>query len=261
MPLTVWRREQGRTGTLALAGKHGMIPTGNDTPEPGMSSRLTEADNEFFLGLYRNAVSFYQPKIERRTAVSLGKISVRDFRQFDQDKTCDYEQETSPGFFPLFKRARIKAQLRKWREHLKSTYEERARACMAAYYRSAIYVSFSQDIRYHEEGIALTTIHELSHALWETIEGELLDRPRAGTRADWEKFRLLVEGYATYADQVWFLDLYPACVRNTVNYAPPPRGSVHFQGLQNIRELVKKFGSQILLEIPKRWRSIEIESL
>jgi hypothetical protein len=221
----------------------------------GMSSPLTEADNEFFLGLYRNAVSFYQPRIEKRTGVRLGEISVRDYRQFDQDKMHDVELTRYPWLFRVFKRSVIKARLQQWREYLESTQSERASACMASYYRNTVYVSFSKDIRYHEEGIAFATIHELSHALWERLEGMPLEKPRAGTASDREKFRLLIEGYATYAEQIWFLDLYPESVKKIVRYAQPDRGTVYFLGMQRIQELVKEFGSRILLELPKRWRS------
>ena len=72
------------------------------------------------------------------------------------------------------------------------------------YYRSA-------DLRFllgrhqrHQEGIAFTAVHELSHALWERLEGQPLDKKWSGTSADWEKFSLLVEGYAEYAHQIWF---------------------------------------------------------
>ena len=50
-----------------------------------VSTQLTESDNKFFLGLYRNAVNFYQPRIEKRTGMRLGPIDVRDYRQQDQD--------------------------------------------------------------------------------------------------------------------------------------------------------------------------------
>jgi hypothetical protein len=227
-------------------------------PQPvasGVSTQLTEADNEFFLGLYCNAVTFYQPRIERRTGVSLGSIDVRDYRRLDQDFLHDLERVKYPWFFRLLKSAAIKAGLQKWREYLQSTHEDRARGCMASYYKNAIYVSFSVDIRCHEEGVGMAAVHELSHRLWERLGGSSLFGERSVSQADHEKLWLLGEGYATYAERVWFLDLYPASVKRVVPNVPWDRKGVHFRGMKRISELVEQHGPKILLEIPKRWRS------
>ena len=98
-------------------------------------------------------------------------------------------------------------------------------------------------------------VHELSHALWETLEGEPLDRSMNRlSPAALEKHRLLVEGYAVYAERVWFSDFYPACVRDNLLFVNHDRKSVHFRGFQKIEELVGLFGPHILQRIPKEWR-------
>ncbi len=252
-------RDNGLNGKGADAEQDGMISPEPQAAASAASTDLTEADNAFFLGAYRNAVSHYQLKIEKRTGVRLGKIGVRDYRQYDRDVLFDLERARYPWLVRWFKRSAIKAHLRQWRNYLQSTQQERALACMACYFRSAVYVSFSHDIRCHEEGIAFAAVHELSHVLWERLEGEPLDRPRAGTSADREKFRVLVEGYATYAEQVWFLDMYPKCVKEILPRHQPTPGGVHFQGMQRIRSLVEEFGEQVLLEIPKRWRTFRVD--
>ena len=213
---------------------------------------LTEADNQFFLGLYRCAVSLYQPKIEQRTGIGLGKIRVCDYRLHDEDVL---KQLKHTWFVRLFRHSLLKSRNRRLRDYLESTYEKRANACMASYYRNTIYVSFSPNIQCHEEGIAYAVVHELSHALWEKVAGQPLDKMRQEAGPKGDKFHLLTEGYATYAEVVWFLDAYPQCVQKNVRYAEPEPGTVHDRGMRRISELVKQHGEEILLEIPKRWRS------
>lgn len=217
-----------------------------------MSDDLSEIDNQFFLNLYRCAVKEYRSKIEKRTGVALGEIAVRDYRQIDED-IMEHLQRLAPKSWwrRLFRRPAAHAKLKEWREHLDSTHTERAQACMASYFRRTIYVSFAQDIRCHEGGIAFAVVHELAHALWEQLEGIPLDLPRKGSSSIREKFRLLVEGHATYAEQKWFFDMYPKCVRDTVWQGTPATKTVHYRGMQRLTELVDQHGEQVLLEIPK----------
>ncbi len=216
-----------------------------------MSTPLTEAENEFFLGVYRSAVDYYQPRMEKRTGVRLGKISVWDHRQLDQHVMRDLKRRSG-----LLNRFLFRKRFRQISRNLKSEYAEAAHHCLARYYRSAIYVSFSVDVRCHEEGLAVAAVHELVHALWERLEKRPLDQIRSYGKAKQEEFRLFVEGYATYAEYVWFSDLYPASVKRMLPHWRWDRASIHFRGLQRIQELVEQFGPQILLKIPKRWRSL-----
>lgn len=219
-----------------------------------MNSALTEADNQFFLGLYRCAVNEYQPKIEKRIGISLGPIAVRDYREADQDFMRNLERIRHSWVTRLFYRSRIKTRLQRWRDYLKSTHKERAGSCMASYHRNAIYVSFSNGTRSHEFAIAYAVVHELSHALWERLAGQpLFPRPK-GTKSDLERFHLLVEGFATYAERIWFLDMYPRSVRKFANDPRTKPPGVYFKGMKRVEELVELHGSKILLEIPKRWR-------
>ncbi|HEX6963105.1 MAG TPA: hypothetical protein VF175_14645 [Lacipirellula sp.] len=220
-----------------------------------MSAGLSEADNQYFLGLYRCAVSEYQPKIEKRTGVALGDIAVRDFREIDNDFMRDMERQRSSWLARLLWRSTIKSRLKQWREHLSSTHAERASACMACYVRDTIYVSFTPGLWNHEFGIAFAVVHELSHALWERLAGEPLTR-RTAVASDCEKFELFVEGFATYAEFIWFLDAYPRSVQRTVEQALPTPGSVHYRGMKRIEQIVQQNGQHVLLEIPKRWREL-----
>ena len=89
-----------------------------------MTSQLTDAENEFFLGLYLRTIDYYQIKIEKRTGIVLGKISIWDFRQLHQHIMCNYEKRLGL----------IRAFLFRWRLHkfaqvLRTTYEYRSHNC------------------------------------------------------------------------------------------------------------------------------------
>ena len=159
----------------------------------------------------------------------------------------------------ILKRAFHRRRLEEHSRNLAEKCADFANKCAALYYRSAIYVSFT-DKAAHEHAIAVNVVHELSHALWERIEGEPLDRnwSNAGdlAQAAIQKFRLFVEGYATYAERMWFLDLYPPIARNFLTHAKLDPASIHFQGLKIIEQLVEKHGTGILLRIPRSWREL-----
>lgn len=225
-----------------------------------MATQLLEAEQQFFLGLYQNAVRFYQHGIEKRTGVQLGEIRVRHYRQIDQDIIGDLESIRYPWLVRLFKRASIKARLQQWRNQLEATYADRAGKCAAAYYNNAIYVSFSGDTTCHEEYLGIVAVHELAHALWEKIAGKPLHQGPSNLQADHAKFKLLVEGYATYAERVWFAELYPPTVQRAAPRLPLSRKGVYFRGMQAVSHLVQQYGPSILLEIPKRWRTIPVDA-
>ena len=127
---------------------------------------------------------------------------------------------------------------------------------MASYHRNAIYVSFSNGTRSHEFAIAFAVVHELSHALWERLaDRPLFPRPK-GNKSDREKFKLLVEGYATYAERIWFVDMYPWSVRKFANHPRTKPPGIYYEGMKRVEELVEQNGREILLEIPKRWRDL-----
>lgn len=226
----------------------GAVVSSRAGPQP------TEAEMEFFLAVYRNAVDFYQPKIEKRTQVSLGRISIWDYGQLHCHVIRNLKRRL--GFIRalLYRRC-----IKSYSESIGITYADNSRKCGASYYRNAIYVSFASGTA-HDYAIAELTVHELSHALWEELEGVPLDENWQGVKrlapAEHEKFRLLLEGYAMYAQTVWFHDLYPTSVRNNLHYARLDRKSIYNRGFQRIKELVKQSGEQVLLEIPQRWKAL-----
>ena len=104
--------------------------------------------------------------------------------------------------------------------------------------------------------VAAAVVHELSHAVWERVEGVPLSHRRAWTRRKRQECQLLSEGFATYAERVYFLDIYPQCVRAILRQSPPEKGSIYDRGLRRVEELVQQHGPEIFLEIPKRWQSL-----
>jgi len=80
-------------------------------------------------------------------------------------------------------------------------------------------------------------------------------RPRGGDERQYLGGILLCEGYAEYAERIWFLDLYPKEERDSLTQTALEPGSVHDRGMRWIERLVKNHGAKILWEIPKRWRN------
>lgn len=173
------------------------------TDESDPSARLAEAANAFLLGVYRCAVESYQPRIERRTGVQLGKIDVWDYSQLHRHIACDIEEpRMSLLLFGFLKSLVLEWRVRKRSRQLIGAYEDHARKYAACYYADAIYVSFAASTP-HDEVAPVVAVHELSHALWERLEGEPFHAKRLPP-ADQEKYQLLVEGYAVYAASTWF---------------------------------------------------------
>lgn len=208
---------------------------------------LGDAEREFFLGIYRSAVAAYKPRIENKSGVALGDIAVWDYSQLARDLFRRISNHQGPLRF-LFKRL-----FRRHAKRLERICDDDAAKQIACYYRGGIYVSFKSETL-HEEAVAFTVVHELAHALWEKLGRKPLSwQPRRKYR---EKYKLYVEGFATYAEKVWFLDLYPTAVRPVAEWLHPDPESVYHRGLRQVEEVVRKHGEQILLQIPKRWQSL-----
>jgi hypothetical protein len=216
---------------------------------------LREAERDFFLGLYRSAVDFYKPRLEKKTGIALGDIAVRDYTcMLDDALRQEQSRHSSVRFVRQFlfrKRPRFDMKA------VTAGFDESAKNCCAAYRQRAIYISFRSGTA-HEEAIAPAVVHELAHALWEKLAARPLTwRPKAKLM---ERYSLLVEGFATYAEQVWFLELYPISIRTTVRQSQLDPNGIHFRGFRWIEQLVQEHGAQILMKIPKRWRRIKLNS-
>jgi hypothetical protein len=214
------------------------------------SISFDDAHREFFLGIYRSAVDFYKPRIEKKTGVSLGDIAV-----WDSSRMPEYTfRRRMRRWLVRALRQLIRQAYPQFRSAADDTEEsEWARKCSAAYYNNGIYISFRSGT-VHEEAIAAVVVHELAHALWERVAAKPLTwQPDVKVL---EKYALFVEGFATYAERVWFLDLYPLSVRSGVINAYYNHKGVHYRGMRLVERLVREKGSEILLEIPKQWRNL-----
>ena len=184
---------------------------------------LGVAEREFFLGVYRSAVDSYKPRIEKKTGIALGDIAVWEYSKLAQHLFNGFPIVRGPMKF-LFGR-----HLRRYAKNLREICDEQAKKNSACYYRSGIYVSFNSGT-VHEESVAATVIHELAHALWEKLgKRSLAWRPR---RRHLEKYKLFVEGFATYAEKIWFLDLYPSLARPAVRRMHSDPNSIYYRGLR-----------------------------
>ncbi len=211
---------------------------------------FNDADRNFFLGVYRAAVDYYKPRIEKKTGVALGDIAVWDYSCF---QTHVLKQQCGSWLLRAMRGLLFRRRIDRHAEAVRAVFDEWASKCSATYYRKGIYISFSSGTA-HEDAVAAVVVHELAHALWERIAVRPLTwRPKAQYV---EKYALFVEGFATYAEKVWFLDLYPITVRSVVQKEQlDPRG-VHYRGLRRIEEIVRQKGPQIVPQIPKKWQSL-----
>jgi hypothetical protein len=228
------------------------------TPAP---CAFSDAEREFHLSIYRLAVDYYKPRIEKRAGVSLGEIAVWEHGQWPKHAMDEISRWSRFWLANFVWKLLFRNKLRRHLEALTSVEADEASQCIACYYQRAIYVSFGTSTP-HEQAVATTVVHELSHALWEILQGKSFPAYGKSIRrfhaADVEKYKLLVEGFAVYCEQVWFLDLYPTYLRDSVQQWRLSPDTIHMRGFRQIERLVERHGLEILLEIPKRWRELDV---
>jgi hypothetical protein len=67
---------------------------------------------------------------------------------------------------------------------------------------------------------------------------------------------LAVEGYATYAERIWFRDSYPLWLRKRLASERLDEASVYTMGMRIMEKLVDKWGERILLKVPRDWQKL-----
>jgi hypothetical protein len=67
---------------------------------------------------------------------------------------------------------------------------------------------------------------------------------------------MAIEGYAVYADRIWFRDSYPLWLRKRLPLERLNEESLHIKGMRAIERLVDKWGEEILLKIPREWQNL-----
>ena len=84
-----------RKETMRLLN-HPAQPGSAEVSSHSSGAPVSDADKEFYLRVYRSAVAFYKPRIEKRTGVLLGDIAVWDFSKLHQDRLEDMKRQASP---------------------------------------------------------------------------------------------------------------------------------------------------------------------
>lgn len=240
-----WSSEDGRSLILLEMHRHTEAGESEPSTTPPTSSQLSALDREFYLGLYRYAVRRYQPVIEKRTGTDLGRIAVKDIAEFRTDRLAYLERYINRGWNGFLRRLGLGWRVescRAWAEHSASRI---APEIGAVYAHNSFYVSFTLGTMFHEDAVARTTVHELAHCLWERLGGRFLDSPQ-----------LVIEGYAVYAERVWFRDSYPVWLRNRLASERLDETNSYTKGMRAIEKLVDKWGEWILLKVPRDWQKL-----
>ncbi len=218
-----------------------------------------KAKREAFLRKTRDKVSYYKPKMEEICNVDMGEVQVKDFRKYLGDYTKDRLQEEyqeytergghEPSGFvkgviasPVVTGITIARPI-SWLFMSLSGPEMK-------HYNSSIYVPFHYmnrfddlDFKDRERKLDQVVVHELSHRLWYALEGD---------KSSGRNWRVWNEGFAGYCADVHFADLYHQDfeVEQTNGFG------IHARGKEKVEELVEKYGTQILLEVPKKWEQL-----
>ncbi|TWU29286.1 hypothetical protein [Bythopirellula polymerisocia] len=211
-------------------------------------STVSDFEKNFFLSFYKAVISQYQPRIEKRAGVQLGQIDVWEYSHLNEHRVEQLKQSLG-----LFRSMLFRRQIHEYAVHGKEMDEVGARTHMAAYHKNAIYVSF--DARPgHEHWVAEIVVHELAHALFEKLGGPSYEDRFDFSPEEEKQLELICEGYATFAQTVWFRDFYPLHARIDVGSTPYHEETIYARGLERIQQLVKEHGQKALLEIPCHWR-------
>lgn len=253
-----WSAPTGSSVVLLERYGRGDSPASAGTPEEGISPEiyrppgLSALERAFCLDLYRYAVQRYQPIIESRTGASLGQVIVKDIVQLRADKMAEIETAIGHGWIGLLKRLTKSDRIAAQRAAVDRSVSQIHPRFGAVYHCNTIYISFLLGTERHETCVARTTVHELAHCLWEKLGGNF-DRTREATAGAVVVQDTVVEGYATYAERIWFRDAYPRWLRTRFDYERLDETDLYIRGLRLIQRWVKRWGEGILLEIPTSW--------
>ena len=225
---------------------------------------LSEKEKQEYVRRVEEKRDFYQPRIEEKTRVDLGKVFVLPtglgtaqiiYDKYTQLSNIANTHEIEKFSWP--QRTFIKAiapitaapitaiMSIPWLYHM-AKMEQKA-AMMAV--DDCIFVPFGYISRFNlimekmgdPSDLDELVVHELSHILW----SKLAQKHKQETLPP----RLISEGFATYCQQNFFSDLYPK------NYIIDEKTMTdsYLAGKKKIENLVAKYGKDIVLKIPARW--------
>ena len=222
---------------------------------------LSQNRKDGFLDIVRDRVSYYQPRIEDRCDVSLGEIYVRDYR-YRYSHLCRMALEEGLAEEKLNDKVEF---ILTWigmqtLRPIISPFLGQTTDCFMSYLESTFYMPFNfrtrvsySSLKEREENLDQAIIHELSHRLWEVLSGDNIAYELAKIDGDLDKS--WVEGFAAYCDSHHFTDFYPSGFELVEHNA-----KVYERGKKKVKRLVEKYGEDIILEVPRRWRELDKEN-
>ncbi len=242
-----WSTNAGAVISLEIARS-----AGNSKPAVravNNGSTLLLSDQEFCLDLYRCAVRSYQPTIEERTGIRLGEVTVKPITELQGD--IEARLRATNRFFGMVRSGGAEGRIPRLAE-VAAGAVGLSPACQCF---NSIYISFTLGTQFHEEEIIRTTVHELAHCLWRKIA-------RRDPRFFWRRkrryreYKIVGEGFAVYAERVWFRDAYPPWLKRKLELDRLDEANLYTTGLRVIERLVEQHGQQILLRIPAKWKKL-----
>ena len=207
-------------------------------------------------------LDFYQPKIEERTGVSLGKIEIRDRKDLCKDAIRDHVIEAvfteGPLISPIPPEIAILAPYELIINPIAKILSGLSGlTTLMNYNNHGIYINFNLGRKidlfwFNKRQIEdVGIVHELCHELWKRLEKQ----PYKSQEGSMTEYRIWNEGFATYCSEVAFRQIYP----RGISYNPSYEG-IYLKGLNLVRDLVAKQGPEVLMKIPTNWKSLQ-ESL
>jgi hypothetical protein len=188
--------------------------------------------------------------------VQLGDIQVKDISELHQDMVIETRRYRRRLWFrklPLNELLNIDL-LPDYHALADQSISRINPLAAAMQWHGSIYVSFTVGVEWHEDYVFRATVYELAHCLWDKLREQSSGR----RQPDWNVpgYTMASEGYATYAESIWFVEAYPAWLKNRLAGIHRDESAVAVKGMRAIQDLVAKYGPAILLRIPTEWETL-----
>ena len=222
---------------------------------------------EKFLEMVRDKVNYYQPMIENRCGVNLGKINVRDNKGWASD--IFYKEAPLEALENAWKQGKTPTELDYTLSFIGASFSEfisfipvkiydAFSLAQLRHYDHTIYVPFNYmnkfvdlDFKDRIKRLDYSVVHELSHSLWDRLSSRKLFGEDNKTQ---KKSNIWNEGFATYCAHDFFVDFYPK------NYErPEDLLKVYAEGKKKVEKVIENHGKWALFDIPKKWKEFEKE--
>lgn len=217
---------------------------------------LPKSERTELIEMVRDKLDYYQPRIEERCNIGLGKILVKDKKGLFSD--LFYGDAHQDAIYHAWKKGRVPNDSDFRVEYTIAAIKEAFYLIPNWIYNSIdrgrlidfkgnIYVPFYFMARYQDirQGSRIdivdnAAVHELSHELWSRISEK---------RIESKEEMCWCEGFATYGSRVYFADLYPEGVKTVTGY-----GKEQAAGEKLVKKVIEIKGKEAFLQIPIKWR-------